>query len=349
MSAAGLREMREVLDLAAVREVHDAIRRHAAGRARELIAPVAARWSAAGAEVLIARDDAEADAIAARRPGRSAWAESYLGESHRVVVDTVDPPGTIKLAIESILPEDVAFAVATKLVLSGGSLLLGPDPRRSLILVAGDATRPDARWPERSLVRRLWSFLTFYREPLPRPTLKLLLDNLKPVKPTPMPLISEPIVRRVHTDLGLPELFAAVATAGGLDARLVKVDTLADAVSDELRRRGVETISTDDSALLRKSGLTESLASAFAIDAEAGVRIGDVLAGVAEPGTIVPPLGVAVANLFVLEPKRLVPDSLDFARMLSRPEFAGDLTLLHPPGRHATTPPRGDVVAFVLH
>jgi L-lactate dehydrogenase complex protein LldG len=153
--------------------------------------------------------------------------------------------------------------------------------------------------------------------------------------PTP-PVIDEPIVRLVHTDLGLPELFARVAKENKIGIEMVYVEELAEKLVKFLNDHHVKTIALPGSAFLQKLGVIELLRGAgFDIkvwdvltldelyDIDAAVT--DVWLAVAEVGalvmrssplhgralSLVPPIHVAI-----LEPKNFIPDLLDLFQKL---------------------------------
>jgi L-lactate utilization protein LutC len=158
----------------------------------------------------------------------------------------------------------------------------------------------------------------------------------------------EPAVRLVYTDLGLPELFARMASDAGLDARLVSADELAGAVIEVLRAAGATRVFLPPSSLLGRLGLHGSLESAgLAVvdtpDPDAAVT--DCYAAVAETGTLVLELTPAARRVLsarvrvaVVDPRACVGDLLDLMDRIR--QRAGELHLESGPSRF---------VAMVLH
>jgi L-lactate utilization protein LutC len=180
------------------------------------------------------------------------------------------------------------------------------------------------------------------------------------------PELPEPIVRLVHSDFGLCELFVARAREAEMDASLVGLDELFDRVADALASRGVRRVGHCRGGLIEKLDLPAGLRrrgfevragdeiagpSAAAIDA----ALIDVAAAVAETGTLVlggtPGERRALASsaplcVAVLEPRNMISDLVDLADRLAG-DLPPPLTLLSG-GPAAAEPPR-EVRAFVLH
>ncbi len=165
------------------------------------------------------------------------------------------------------------------------------------------------------------------------------------VPPPPPPLVYEPTARRVYTDLGLPELFAHAAAAGGMAAELVHVEGLANGVADHLRSAGLTRAAAADAPLLRKVGLVAAVAM-LGVDLTAAPGGASALvtgcdAAVAETGSLVFRGGVphgwtaAAVRVVVVEPRNLVPDLLDLLAV-----DPGEMTLVSGPAA---------VRVFVLH
>jgi L-lactate dehydrogenase complex protein LldG len=193
-------------------------------------------------------------------------------------------------------------------------------------------------------------------------------------KPVPPP-IPEPIVRLVHSDIGLPELFAERAKANKMHVHLVDVDALAAAVADALQARKVATIGYAVSSLLERTGVVAALVEKgmtlrrwdqLTLDAAYDVDCGltDVFKAVAETGSLVirgssgqgrslslvPPLYVAV-----VEPKNLVPDLFDLFEQLGSQQ-SPDVSIISGPSKTADIEMNlvtgvhgpGEVLVFVL-
>jgi len=163
------------------------------------------------------------------------------------------------------------------------------------------------------------------------------LGRSAPLTTLPVPpAIDETIVRLVHTELGLPELFTRVATENKIGVEMVYVDELKPKLIDFLKSQKVKSIALPVSKFLQKLGVIESLRAAGfeartwdaltldeLYDIDAGVT--DVWAAVAEVGalvmrssaehgraiSLVPPIHVAI-----LEPRNFVPDLVDLFQKL---------------------------------
>jgi len=148
--------------------------------------------------------------------------------------------------------------------------------------------------------------------------------------PTP-PAIPEHIVRLVHTDLGLPELFTRRAEENKMHVTGVAVEKLAESVAAFLRSQNCRTIAMPDSAFLEKVGLYRGLKDAGlnvrrwsemtldeVYDVDCGVT--DVYCAVAETGSLVirssPEHGRSLSlvpniHVAILEPRNFVADLVD--------------------------------------
>lgn len=168
-------------------------------------------------------------------------------------------------------------------------------------------------------------------------TVRLALGRTAPLPapPTP-PAIDETIVRLVHTDIGLPELFSKTARANKMGVQTVSPEDLAPRLVEFLRNSGVKTIALAGSKLLkglcllellRQAGLDARTWDQLTLDELYDIDCGitDVWAAVAEVGalvvrgspehgralSLVPPIHVAV-----VEPGNLVPDLVDLFQRL---------------------------------
>ena len=167
------------------------------------------------------------------------------------------------------------------------------------------------------------------------------------------PVIDEPIVRLVHSEFGLPELFVKSACEMKMLAELVGVDELAPQLIAYLRQRNVKSVATAVSPLLEKAGVYAAVDSAGLVhhrwdrttmdalyDVDAGIT--DVYAAVAETGSLVvrasasngrslslvPPLHIAI-----VEPKNLLPDLVDLFAKLAADGKASAVSLITGPSK----------------
>jgi len=152
-----------------------------------------------------------------------------------------------------------------------------------------------------------------------------------PVPPAP-PAIAEPVVRLVHSAIGLPELFTTRALDNKMDVQTIAADGVAGEIVAYLQSRQCKRIALPaESALLEKLGVAAALNAAglevcrwgalsldAAYDVDAGVT--EVWCAVAETGSLVirprPEHGRAISlvppiHVAVVQPKDLVPDLVD--------------------------------------
>jgi L-lactate utilization protein LutC len=165
-----------------------------------------------------------------------------------------------------------------------------------------------------------------------------------PPKP---PVIPEPLTRLVHTEIGLPELFARRAAENKMDVEAVRVELLPQRLLEFLNSKQITSAAVPISSFLAQVGVLEALRSAdlrvgrwdqISLDElfDYGCGITDVYAAVAETGSLVvkssathgralslvPPVHIAI-----VEPKNFIPDLVDLFAKLSA-ESAGTGTVL---------------------
>jgi L-lactate dehydrogenase complex protein LldG len=174
--------------------------------------------------------------------------------------------------------------------------------------------------------------------------------------PPAPPVIDEPIVRLVHSDFGLLELFARMAQSNQMDPELLYVDQLGERIAAYLGQHGVSRVALpNSSSLLEQTGVPTALRGAgldvidwdqttldqlYDIDA----AVTDVYAAVAETGSLVvraspqhgrglslvPPIHVAV-----LEPKNFIPDLVDLFQKMAGDGVASSTSIITGPSRTA--------------
>ncbi len=160
----------------------------------------------------------------------------------------------------------------------------------------------------------------------------------EPPAPPPPPTIDEPIVRLVHSDIGLPELFIRRATENKISVAPVTVDQLVDHLVAFMQQEKLEHIAMGETSFLQSLNITAGLRAAglnvrgwddLVLDDlyEHDCGITDVYAAVAETGSLViratPGQGralslVPVVHVAIVQPKDFVPDLVDFFQKLSR-------------------------------
>lgn len=172
--------------------------------------------------------------------------------------------------------------------------------------------------------------------------------------PSP-PAIPEPLVRLVHSDIGLGGLFIRMAKQNGVDAEGVYVGDLVAHVVNLITSAGCKTIAHGISPLLDRLGIPQALTDAGLVvrrwdtiqpdemfDIDCGLT--DAWSAVAETGSIVirssaghgrmlslvPPLHVAI-----IEPKIIVGDLVDLLAKIKTDNAAGDTIIITGPSKTA--------------
>jgi L-lactate dehydrogenase complex protein LldG len=180
------------------------------------------------------------------------------------------------------------------------------------------------------------------------------LGRRTPLLEAPVPpAIPEPLVRLVHSDIGLPELFAKRAKENKMGVTVLSVDDLATQLIDFLRAEGVKSVALPVSRLLDGLDLLAQLDSAGfqakrwdamtldeLYDYDCGLT--DVSYAVAETGSLVirgsanhgrslslvPALHVAI-----LEPRNFVGDLVDLFARLPKDGEPANITLITGPSK----------------
>jgi L-lactate dehydrogenase complex protein LldG len=180
------------------------------------------------------------------------------------------------------------------------------------------------------------------------------LGRSAPLASAPVPpVLSEPIIRLVHTEIGLGELFARRAGENAMDVEGVSVEELPKRLIDCLNAASVHRIALPVSPFLRQLevqrhlnlagfevGRWDQLSADELYDFDCGVT--DVYCAVAETGSLVirpsagqgrtlslvPPLHVAI-----LQPKDFVPDLVDLFEKLQRDGTGSGITLISGPSK----------------
>jgi L-lactate utilization protein LutC len=180
------------------------------------------------------------------------------------------------------------------------------------------------------------------------------LGRTGPLMEAPVPpAIDEPLARLVHSDIGLPELFAKRAAEMKMTVDGVNVEELFEKLAAFLRENQCAKIALPVSPLLDRLDLVGQLKAAGfeakrwdamtldeVYDYDAGVT--DVTYAVAETGSLVirssaghgravslvPPVHVAV-----LEPKNFVPDLVDLFERLAKDGDPTSVTIITGPSK----------------
>lgn len=182
------------------------------------------------------------------------------------------------------------------------------------------------------------------------------LGRTAPMTTAPIPpSLDEPIIRLVHSDIGLPELFQKQATDMKMLVEMVRVDEVIERVAQFLISQKCKSAMLSDTPMLRNLGALEALRKAGidarswsqmtadeAYDIEAGVTEADY--AVAETGTLVirhrPEHGrllslVPFVHVAIIEPRIIVPDLLDLFERLARDGTGSGVTLISGPSKTA--------------
>lgn len=180
------------------------------------------------------------------------------------------------------------------------------------------------------------------------------LGRTEPLRqpPTP-PVLDEPTIRLVHTDIGLPELFARKAEENKMHTTTLHIEDLAGKVIEFLRSHQLKKIAMPVSKLLDSIDLPRQLReTGFEVkrwdemtadelyDFDCGVT--DAYAGVAETGSVVikgsPSHGRSMSlvpfyHVCVLEPRNFVPDLVDMFAKLSAEGDGRNITFITGPSK----------------
>jgi L-lactate dehydrogenase complex protein LldG len=177
---------------------------------------------------------------------------------------------------------------------------------------------------------------------------RLALGRTGPLTDAPQPpVLPEPLVRLVHTNIGLAEYFARRAQDNKIGVEWSSADELAAKLIEFLRANQCRRLAVAESALLERLKIPDRLAAAgFTIRRWADMTldevyeidcgITDVYAAVAEVGglvirsspahgkalSLVPPIHVAI-----LQPADFLPDLVDLFEKL-RAEGTGSATVI---------------------
>lgn len=169
------------------------------------------------------------------------------------------------------------------------------------------------------------------------------------------PVIHEPVARLVHSDIGLPELFATRAAANKMHVDGVSAEEVAARVAEFLFGKGLKRIAMPVSPLLERLGVRAAIERAGLVvktwdemtldelyDFDAGVT--DVTYAVAETGSLVIKSGLAhgraislvpMVHVAIVEPKNCVPDLLDLMELLAKEGVGNNVSIITGPSKTA--------------
>jgi L-lactate dehydrogenase complex protein LldG len=190
----------------------------------------------------------------------------------------------------------------------------------------------------------------------PFSTIRRALGRSGPLAGPPQPpAIDEPLVRLVHTDFGLPALFARMARQNQMDVEEVFVDELPAKLVAFLQAKNCRRLALPVSPFLKKLGVARALHEAGldvrhwnemkldeAYDLDCGIT--DAYAGVAETGSIViratPGHGRAISlvppiHVAVLQPRDFVGDLMDLMAKLKKDGLNSGCVMISGPSKTA--------------
>lgn len=182
------------------------------------------------------------------------------------------------------------------------------------------------------------------------------LGRTAPLSEPPVPPpIEEPVVRLVHSPIGLAELFEQRAIKQHMVAEPVDLNELVEKLAGVLRERSCKRIMLSDTELLRKLEIGDALDQAGfdarywsgvtadgAYDYDAGVT--EVDYAVAETGTLVirhrPEHGrllslVPFVHVAIVQPKNFVADLIDLFDILAKEGTGSGVTMISGPSKTA--------------
>lgn len=209
---------------------------------------------------------------------------------------------------------------------------------------------------------------SFAKHPVLRAVRRALGRDQTPDSVPPPPELEQPLIRLVHSELGLPELFAARAKENKLTVHWSTPDELASSVVARVRELGLTSVICARSRLLEQLAVGPSLAAAgvevgywpggadevgadvlggkpalqASYDVDAGLT--DAWAAVAETGSVVVRAGaghgralslVPPYHLVVLEPRVFVPDLFDLFEKMGRENDTSGFVIISGPSKTA--------------
>ncbi|HEY7119344.1 MAG TPA: LUD domain-containing protein [Tepidisphaeraceae bacterium] len=171
----------------------------------------------------------------------------------------------------------------------------------------------------------------------------------------PPPEILEPVARLVHSDIGLPELFAKRAADNKMHVDAIASDDVADHVAGLLKEKGVRRVAVPVSPLLESLGVVEALRAAglevrtwdqITLDElyDFDAAVTDVTYAIAETGSLVIKTGpqhgralslVPLLHVAIVEPRNCLPDLLDLMDALGREGIGNNVTIITGPSKTA--------------
>ena len=182
------------------------------------------------------------------------------------------------------------------------------------------------------------------------------LGRTEPLKtaPTP-PEILEPCTRLVHSEIGLPELFASRAAGNKMHPETAVAGDVARRVVAYFQSRGVKRIAMPVSEGLERLGVAKALRGAglevktwdqITLDElyDFDASVTDVTWAIAETGSLVIKSSaehgraislVPIVHVAIVEAKNCVPDLLDLMEILGKEGVGNNVSIISGPSKTA--------------
>jgi L-lactate dehydrogenase complex protein LldG len=182
------------------------------------------------------------------------------------------------------------------------------------------------------------------------------LGRTQPLTTPPVPpAIVEPVARLVHSEIGLPELFAKRAADNKMHVDLSYAEEVAARVVSFLRAKGLGRIALPVSPLFEKLGIPAALRQAgleartwdgMTLDElyDFDASLTDVTYAIAETGSLVIKSSaqhgralslVPIVHVAIVEPRNCLPDLLDLMETLGREGVGNNVTIITGPSKTA--------------
>jgi len=196
---------------------------------------------------------------------------------------------------------------------------------------------------------------TFKNHPVLKSVRQALGRSATPTEIPAPPELDEPLIRLVHSDFGLPELFAARARENKMRVTFVSPEDAAPMLTARLKELGIASAAYPVSKLIDQLEILPALAAAGVsllpwgpaalnptYDVDAGIT--DAYAAVAETGSVVirptASHGRALSlvpnyHFILLEPKNFLPDLVDLFQKLPAENDPSGLILITGPSKTA--------------
>jgi L-lactate dehydrogenase complex protein LldG len=182
------------------------------------------------------------------------------------------------------------------------------------------------------------------------------LGRTQPLATPPVPpKILEPVARLVHSEIGLPELFARRAADNKMHVDLAYPEEVAGRVVAFLQAKRLKRIAVPVSPLFEQLGLPAALRDAgldvrtwdgMTLDElyDFDASLTDVTYAIAETGSLVIKSSaqhgralslVPIVHVAIVEPKNCLPDLLDLMETLGREGVGNNVTIITGPSKTA--------------